>query len=245
VSDIGLLGASAMQLAYDSEMYVCCGEFFGAFEAHGLIVPHGQFDNATFKDIKFQDSDFTASSFDKASLTDVSFADCNLEGVDFGSAELEEVSFIGCDLSKVSFESASLKRVTITDCIGGMDFADAEITKGIFYETDMGCSSLYNTFITDTVFSRCDLSRCFLSHETKFEDVKISNCDITELSLTLARGGDEVVLFSCTYRPYINITSKTKPLMLPAAGQTTVSYTTRNSSATLYCSSLEEYRVTS
>lgn len=245
-----ILGASDMQLSTDSEMHNCWGEIFGGFEVEGLNVPHGQFDNASFNDIRFESSDFSHACFDKATLTEVVFYECDLTNVDFSSAELENVSFIGCDMTLVSFETATLKEVSISECIGGINFSDSEIHSGVLYQSDLTGSSLEDTFISELVICKCNLSKVHVNRETRFVDVKITNSDITELALTLTKGNEDVVLHDCIYYPFTDIAKiviedKKELSLLPGKGQTTggvTYYIGHSSKAMLYCSSMDEFR---
>lgn len=249
MSKLNVLNASAMMLAYQLDMFDACGEVFGNFNVEGLKVPYGEYDCSTFANATFDSSDFAEASFEKANLTNVTFTGTDLSKVNFSGAELEDVSFLECNLTKANFQYATLKKITMTDCIGGVDLSDADVQASIFYKNDMATSSFHDTHIKDTVITSCDLSKSFISKGTELRKVRITLCDITELSLSIAKVRDDIEIFECEYRPHFAGQIK-KIKIKPGLGRERILAMGRNTtyvnymdfSAHLYCSDLEEYK---
>lgn len=248
MSELKLLGAADLQMAYHLDRFEYYGEMFGNFDVEGLTCPYGQYDHSTFVNITFDSSDFSNASFTKAVLTNVVFTNSDLGEADFSSAELEEVSFLECDLTKVCFQSANLKNITITDCIGGPDFSDSEIEGSVFYKCVLGGADFTDAALKETVFTGCDLSRCFIAKDTSFDKVTLTQCDITELCVSIAKERRELVLFECMHRPHLKFEGAGTIKQLPSIGSTTKSERAHgwvaygNTSAHLVCSDIEEYR---
>lgn len=240
-----------MVAASSAPYFSCYGERFGNFATDGEDFSHGVFDHGDFFSITFENCDFSSASFEKASLRNICFIDCDFSNASFDGAEIEECSFLNSGLSGCGFPTATLVNITISDCYGQTDFGDAEISGGVFHETNLAHSSFYGTEVDGTVFSSCNLTDILMSHATAYKDVTMVGCDITDVYFVMADGGSDIVYNDCIYKPYVEPAKKPKrqatasPISpkLKVYNNHSSSYVSYgwNASAKLYCSSMEEY----
>ena len=248
---IELYGAKDMVTSVTTPYFSCLGERFGEFETEGEDFSHGIFDYGEFFTITFDNCDFSNASFEKAELRYICFIDCDFTNANFDGATVKECSFLNCGMSQSTFQCGTLENITLSECHGVMDFAEAEITGGVIYETNMAHSSFYGTTIAGTTFGNSTLTDILMSHATSYKSVVMSGCDITDVYFVMAEGGKDIMYKDCIYMPYLNPVNHTRRRSTVISSTPKLSVYNNNTStymsygwdpsAELYCSSMTEY----
>lgn len=238
-----LLGASDMVLSKYADMFSTVGREFGDFEVEGLDLEYNSFDTSVFSNIKITSSLLRCTGFTRANISGAVFLDCDFSEASLDKAVLTNVFFLNCDLTKTSFRDSTLKNVSFTSSYGAIDLTNSDLTGCIFFQSLLCGSNMHGALIKDTTLEQCDLSSCFLSRRTSFEDVRISGCDITGLYVSHVNGAETTVLAECVYKPYMGDIEGAKHNILPLELNDDPDYVSINGhQAKLYCSSMEEYK---
>ena len=135
-----------------------------------LPLPHGEYDNCTFTDCDFSNSNltgivFTECRFEGCNLgmanikgtafKDVTFTDCKLVGLNFSVCDpfLFTVKFEGCLLQLASFYKLKMKSTKFIKCgLQEADFNLTDLTGATFSECDLKKAVFDSTILEKTDF---------------------------------------------------------------------------------------------
>jgi len=113
-----------------------------------------------FTDCLFDDCDLSVISVKEVTFTHVRFENSKLLGVNWSLASwdkggfLEPLAFANCDVSYSTFFGLKLHGLKLTGCIAhDADFAEADLTRGHFNQTDFSESRFLHTNLTEVDFT--------------------------------------------------------------------------------------------
>lgn len=131
-------------------------------------LPRGEYDNCTFIDCIFSNSNLSnysfiecefntcnlgLSEFKNTSLKDVNFKNCKLLGIHFHEVDefLLALNFEECDLNLASFYKLKLKNIKFTNCkLIEVDFTEANLTNSVFNNCDLNGAIFERTILEKT-----------------------------------------------------------------------------------------------
>ena len=135
-----------------------------------IALAKGEYDNCTFVNCIFSDSDlsnvnFTECEFQDCDLSnvnlkhtvlnDVSFSNCKLLGLQFNHCSdfLFSVSFNECNLSLASFYQVKAKGTKFSACmLHQVDFTEADVTNSLFNNCDFKAAIFERTMLEKSDF---------------------------------------------------------------------------------------------
>lgn len=135
-----------------------------------VALPKGEYENCTFRDCEFSQSDLSGISFTECTFTgcnlslaklgqaafkDVTFAECKLLGLHFENCNqfLFAIDFDRCTLNLSSFYQLNLKRCRLKKCsLQEVDFTESDLSGAVFDHCDLTGAVFENTNLEKTDF---------------------------------------------------------------------------------------------
>lgn len=118
------------------------------------------FDHCEFIECEFIDCNFSAARFQKTQYRDCIFESCKLIGINWTQLKWpsiklnSSVQFHRCNLSQSSFYELALSEIRMETCVAtDVDFRQADLSYGIFCDTDFSGSQFMHTNLHSANFS--------------------------------------------------------------------------------------------
>ncbi|MCX6732508.1 MAG: pentapeptide repeat-containing protein [Candidatus Roizmanbacteria bacterium] len=114
------------------------------------------FDACKFIDCIFSNCSISAAKPYNSQFFNVTFIDSKIMGFDWTKTKtVRELIFKKCDISYSNFSYIKLHSLKLIECIAKeVNFNEADLTEGIFTQTDFSLSIFSNTNLTKTDFRR-------------------------------------------------------------------------------------------
>ncbi|MCQ9634282.1 pentapeptide repeat-containing protein [Chryseobacterium sp. WG23] len=159
---------------------------------------------------KFSSSNMQKCLFIGSEMSGLLLKNNNVEGCDFSNSDMGSSHIQNSHLLNNTFRNTSLEEAEFSKSyVKGCDFSDAHF-KGVnlqkssyiegcnFSHSDFGNSRIFNSYLSDNIFTACSLQ------ETEFSESHISECDFTGADFTgvvIKSGGlEKSILTKATWK---------------------------------------------
>jgi uncharacterized protein YjbI with pentapeptide repeats len=160
-------------------------------------LPLGEYENCTFKDCEFANTDLREIRF-----VDCTFLSCNLTMAHLAGTVLRDINFINCKMVGLHFENCSQFALSFS-------IDNCNLMHASFFRTKIKSTVFKNSVLHDVDFTDCDLSGCVFDR-CDFKGAKFDN--------TIIEKADFSTAFNYSIDPEVNRMKKAKFSMAGVAG---------------------------
>jgi fluoroquinolone resistance protein len=150
----------------------------------------GKFEKCKFINCKFNSCLISAVSPIASRFVEVSFLESKVIGLDWTKADsLQEISFTNCQINYSNFRLLKLPKIKMIACEAKeVDFAGADISEGVFTDTDFERSIFSKTNLTKADFRGA--KNYFI--DARYNSIKKAHFSLPEV-LSLLNGLDIII----------------------------------------------------